>query len=189
MCEVTVIATAIAGAVSLGTEIAGGVMEGEAAKHAAQAQADDLEFQAGQEMRNAVLARRQATDTMNIGAIVGGELEAEGRNVAASAKAAFSRNDAALSGSNANLVAASEANAAKDAMRVRANAAREAWGFKREAEERTEQASRLRKAREAVLHGGYLSQVGTGIRTAGRAVNTAVSTVAGAYGGAKKAGL
>lgn len=176
MCEPYTIAAGIATAVQVGTQIAGGVMEGEAQGQAARAQADELEFQAQQERRNVELARNQASDITQRGAVAAGETEAEGRTVAAGAVAAMGGSGVdSSSGTNASVVARSETNAAVDANRIRVNAAREAWGFRQEAEQREAQAKRLRKARQEVLRGGYLSQVGTGLRTAGQVVETGAS--------------
>lgn len=184
MCEASVIIAGVAAAVQVGTEIAGGVIEGEAQGHAARAQADEIEFQAQQERRNAELARKQASDVLQIGTVAAGETEAAGRDAAGAARTAVGASGVEDTGSVANLIDTSESNAAIDANRIRVNAAREAWGFKEEARQRDEQAERLMKAREEVLRGGYLSQVGTGLRTAGRTVAIGAEYAKGAAGGA-----
>jgi hypothetical protein len=187
VCEPATITMAITGIVAAGTAIAGAVVEGEsqksAATTAANAQAEEFDFQSRQERRNAELARKQASDIRQLGATAAGETGAAGRTAAAGARTVAGASGVdSTSGTSAGVLAQSEVNAAVDANRIRVNAAREAWGFDEEARQREEQAARLQRARQTALRGGYLSRTGTDLATAGRVTQIAGNTVQGIAG-------
>lgn len=176
MCEPATIITAIIGGVSTGFQVAGAVVEGEAAGKAAQAQMDELDFQANQERRNAAAARAQARDVRQMGANAASETRAAGYAMAGEAVAMAGASGVELSGSVANLVGSSYANSEVDANRIMVQASREAWGLDAESEQREAYAKRLVEAKKAVKEGANLSSMGLGIRTGGQVFETTVQT-------------
>jgi hypothetical protein len=108
---------------------------------------------------NAILARQQAGDAMVRGAEEARSAEIAGRNTASAARVAIGANGV-TGGSTDDIAAVSAANSAMDAATIRANAAREAWGFKSEAKSQSHYAKDAKTA-------GMLGALGTGLSGAG----------------------
>lgn len=127
----------------------GSIEEGEAAYAQSRKQAQILAIRAN-------MAKSQ-------GATEAARIEAEGRDVQGMAKAqlAASGVDPTV-GSAAGAIATSGVNAAADAVRVKAMAAMEAWGFK---QQRRDVLAAGRQARRR----GYLGGIGLGLAGAGQA--------------------
>jgi hypothetical protein len=134
-----------------------------------KAQKEQADYQAKVDENNAVLATRQANDAIQRGAYEARRMEIAGRRASASAAVAVEANGlSSTSGTMANLVDQSRLNAAADADTIRANAAREAWGYKNETDELRERARQTRRA-------GFLGALGTGIAGAGSAASSYAS--------------
>lgn len=134
------------------------------------------QFDAQVARNNAQLAEYQAADALQRGASEARQIENEGRRIGESARVAIGANNVA-GGSMDQLLAVSAAEAAQDAERVRANAARAAWGFRNEA---ADQRARARMAKQA----GVLGALGTGLS----GVGAATSLMAGAFSGSGAGG-
>lgn len=108
---------------------------------------------------NAVLVDRQGNDVLNRGEGQARKIEIAGEQIDASARTIQAAGNAVgVSVDNARI--ASSLNAAADAEVTRANAAREAWGYKAQAQDLRAQASATRKA-------GFLGSLGTVLGGAG----------------------
>lgn len=114
-----------------------------------------------QQRRNAALARAQAVDALQRGGQAAGQRIRMGRRLRANALAQSIGPDGAVSYGKMNAAEASLLGTEMDATTIRANAAREAWGFESEAEERSRQAKRTREA-------GFMSSLSTGIAGGGQ---------------------
>lgn len=114
---------------------------------------------------NAVLAGYQRSDALLQGVEEASAIMRASDRITASGRAALGGSgiDANV-GSVANLQAASAIHAAQDAARVRANAARAAWGFENEAQDHLARAKQLKEA-------GFLSGLAGGINTASAGFN------------------
>ncbi len=168
MCEPTVVAGVIAGGISLGFSVAGGIKEGDEQVKRAQAQADEATFMAEQAERNAGLADRQARDSIERGFGEAGEAEVAGRQATEEGKAiAAGAGVSTTTGSTAQLLAQSGIASSIDAGRLRANAAREAWGHRFQAEEFRREKRSILRSREEILRGGYSAKELSTVRTVG----------------------
>lgn len=152
MCEPMTIAAATAATAAV---VGGGI------KIAADRRAAN--FQAAVARNNARLARAQQAQELMLGATEASRIEAAGARAASSARAIIGASGVESTvGSVANIFGASTMAAAADAERVRANAARRAWGYGAEAQNYLAQG---RMAQRASILGG----IGTGLGAAGSA--------------------
>lgn len=133
--------------IGMGLQAINSIQQGEAAYDASR--------------RNAALLSIQRGLVLQQGAKEAGKIQAQGRQVQATATAATVANslDPTI-GSAAGQIAQSGINAGSDAVRVRAQAALEAWGL---AEKRKETLAQGKAARTA----GYLGALGGGLQGAG----------------------
>lgn len=144
------------------------------ALQSAKQQKDAADYQAQVDKNNATLLGYQASDVQQRGA-----QEARAAEVAGAQTQATARTEIAAggidptSGSAANAITRSGINAGLDAARIRAQAAREAWGLKNEIQDLGASAKFRKKA-------GYLGALGTGLGGIGQA--------AGSYAASKKSG-
>lgn len=126
-------------------------------------QNDAAEYQAKVDANNVKLAKYQAGDAIQRGGYGARRAEIAGRWAQSQARAQIEAgNISSTSGSAANAITASGINAAADAAQIRANAAREVWGFQNQAAD-TAASSDLRK------RASYMNELGTGVQGIGTA--------------------
>lgn len=131
------------------------------------------DYHSAVDRNNARVAGYQRDDAIQRGAYDARRTETAGNTITAAARAEIEGNGIdSTSGSAAAALTASRVNAAADATRIRANAAREAWGFGNE-EQDLLATSRFRK------ESGYLGALGTGV--------SGIGSAAGAYAQYKQA--
>lgn len=135
-------------------------------------QLDESSFSAQQEENNAKLAMAQRADILQRGESQAARAEEEGREFASSAQAALATSG--VIGSTQGLELKSRVSAAQDAAAIRGTAARQAFGFEQEAEQRRAQAKRTR-------HAGVLGAVGTGISGFGGLAKQVGGGIAGLF--------
>lgn len=112
-------------------------------------------------LNNAMLTEYQRRDTLSRGGAEAGRVYAEGKNVGSEARAEIAAGN--VDGPSLDTaVLQSRYNAALDAARLRANAAREAWGYANQAQDLRAQARESKRA-------GILGAFGTGLSGAGQA--------------------
>ena len=122
--------------------------------------------------RNAGLARSQSADITAKGEWEASKTEAAGRDAESKALAGIAASGVALSGSAENLTVASRFNALADANRIRAAAAKQAWGL---GEEATDYLDRAAQARQA----GVLGSVSVGISGGSQILQQGMSFASG----------
>lgn len=170
----TTLALVLAG-VGTGVQVAGQIKAGRAARRAGEAQQEAAESQAELQEYNAAIADLQAKDAIERGA----EEESRFRQ---GVKVMIGAQRAGIAASNVDVGFGSaldvQADAAYlgelDALTVRTNAAREAWGFKVQSEDLRKRAEIARK------EGVYLEAAGRQAQTASR--YAAAGTLIGAGG-------
>jgi hypothetical protein len=157
MCAPAVAVGLASTAISAGFQIASTVRANNAASQQAAA--------------NARLAGFQSADVTRQGAEQAAAIERSGRAAGAAALAAVGSNNVeSTTGSVANMFAVGQANAAADAARARANAARAAWGVDQEQQDLLAQAQNARRR-------GFLSATQIGLE----GLSQAGGRVAGYY--------
>lgn len=122
---------------------------------------DQADYQAGVEKNNATLAEYARRDAIQRGAYEARDIEIAGRREGAAARTAAAASGVAGTSVD-NAAMAATLYSAVDAARTKANAAREAWGFEAERDERKSRAEMLKRA-------GYLgaaSAIGSGVGSA-----------------------
>ncbi len=126
-------------------------------------QKDAADYQSGVDLNNARLAGYRRSDALQRGASEARRTEIAGGFVADRAAVEIEGGGIdSTTGSAAKAVAASRIYAGIDADRLRANAAREAWGFEHEQKD-LEATARFRKK------SGYMGALGTGLSGIGSA--------------------
>lgn len=142
MCEPATIALIASTGLTVGGTVLGGM--------GAQAEAKQQEAFARQ---NALLSRRAAADAVQRGEAEAGKAQAEGSRAIAQARASLGASGLEMtSGSALDALATTRLNTELDAQTLRANAAREAWGYKVEAHNQDMQAEVAgRRADQAIL--------------------------------------
>jgi hypothetical protein len=129
----------------------------------AKKKAGDYEAQVAE--NNAALAEQQRKLALDQGVQDASLIRSQGRQVAGQAQAAIGASGIdGTTGSMGNIFAVNEANAAIDAERLKANAARTAWGFANEARDEKARAKMMRKA---TLLGGIGEGLGSAVNLAG----------------------
>lgn len=150
--------TALAiGSVIAGTAIsaAGNLRQGRAAQEAAESEAKREEFNAG-------VAELQAQDAIARGRQEESTLRAGVRQLLGSQRAAVASSGIEVGRGSASDVAADTAFRAElDAQRLRQNAAREAWGYEVEADDRRMAADVARRGGQAARSAGRWNAAGT----------------------------
>jgi len=147
MCEVTTILAV--GALVLG--VAGGVQQAQAQKAAGNAQE-------AQAKENAKAADVQARNAVLTGQIDEDRRRQQTRRMLATQRATFAANNVDMSsGSAADILGDTAAIGEQDALLLRANAAREAWGFKVDANNYGNQGRMAKAAGKNAATGTYLT--------------------------------
>lgn len=134
----------------------------------ASAQARQAELRRQQAERDAEVAELAAVDTLQRGSILAGQLRARGTQVAGAQRVGFAAAGIDVgSQSVVNLAAGTHMLAELDALTAMNNAARQAWGYRRRAED-------LRERGEAFAQQGGLAAAGTlltGVAQAGASLS------------------
>jgi hypothetical protein len=164
MCEPTTILMAT----SLAMTAVGGITQARAQSAAGQAQADAAKYQAQVAKNNSIMAERAAQDALARGAAAEAQQRARGRLVMGSQKTKFAANGIDLASETVEDVAASQGGLNElDALTVRENAAREAYGFRVEGSNYSSQADLLRSQAQGYKAAGQGAAVGTLLSTGG----------------------
>jgi hypothetical protein len=154
----------------------GGLVSGYAAYESGKAEADIA-------AQNERAARWQAADAYRRGAAQVGLIRTKASAAAGSARAAMAANNvASTSGSPADLLASSAVNAEMDVATVRANAAREAWGYEVEATIQRGRAKQARFRSYLGMAGGLLGAGASAAESYGRYTATQSPTGQGTGG-------
>ncbi len=144
MCEPTTIA-----AVAI---VGGGILKAKAEQDQANADAESLAFQRDME-------RMKATDALQRGGQQEGLARTKGSQVVSGAVTQIAQGGLEASGSAAKVVEDTRAISELDALTIRSNAAREAWGHRMQAEE-------YERARKAKKKQGEMAMLGSFLGTA-----------------------
>jgi glucan-binding YG repeat protein len=140
------------GALVLG--VAGGVQQAQAQKAAGQAQE-------AQAKENAKAANVQAQNAVLTGQIEEDRRRQQTRRMLATQRTAFAANNVDMSsGSAADILGDTAAIGEQDALTIRANAAREAWGYKVDANNSMNQGRMANAAAKNNATGTYLTTAG-----------------------------
>lgn len=177
------IVAGVGAAIQIGTSVFGGISEQDAIRSQTQAQISQYQDEIVAADRNAQLARWNRSDVLQRGALAAGEALAAGRRETSAAVTAAGASGAAMTGTNAGVVAQSGIASEIDADRIRSNAARQAWGYEIEEEEQLRTKRQLRRAISYAREGGHLSSVASGLRTTTNVVGGVTNAVGSIYGG------
>lgn len=129
---------------------------------AGQAESDAAKYQAKVAKNNAILAGRAAEDATARGAIEESRQRAIGRRTLGSQRTAFAANGIDLASETVGDIAASQGGLNElDALTIRANAAREAAGFRQEGANYRAQAGLLKSQAANARYAGNLAAAGT----------------------------
>ena len=149
MCEPTTIAVA-------GAAVVGGVMQGVAAKNAA-----DAEAAAGR--RNAIIAEQAASDALARGAEAAGDATVQGAALGGQQTSGYAASGVLVEeGSAARTLQDTAALTAMDKERINNNAQREAWGLEVEADNMRDAADRAEDAGQNALLSGIIGGLAQG---------------------------
>lgn len=144
------------------------MLAGTAVQAMAQKKQGDADAQVA--ANNAVVAGYQRNDALQQGAYAAGDIEAAGRRVIGTARAAVGASGVdSNAGSVPNIFTASAINASTDAAKTQSNAARSAWGYTNEVQDSL---AKSRMAKQA----GYLGALGTGLGGIGSAASAYASS-------------
>lgn len=146
MCAPLAAVPAIIAGISAATTVAGTVVSANAQASAGEAQAKGSEFQARQDARNAELAERAATETEARGGREANQVRAAGRRMQGAQRVAYATSGVDVSsGSALDALADTAMMAELDAQTVKANAAREARGYRAQGSQFNQQAAFARE--------------------------------------------
>jgi hypothetical protein len=170
MCAIAAIPALIGLGISIASTATATGLQAGAASKAGAAEAETAE-------RNARLARAQRNAEIQRGGYEARRVEAEGRRVGAAAVTQVAKSGiSTTSGSAAGAPLVSAMNAQADADRIRAAAARQAWGYE------TQQVDYRARAREA-RRAGFLGALSSGISGGAQIGQAVVSSPAWGYVG------
>lgn len=175
------ITAATAASISMGAAAVGGIASAFGAIQQGKAQASQLKFQAAQNRNNAIVARRQSDDAIKRGEVAE---EAQRRNtqqIIAKQRVGFAARGIDLGSDNVVETLADSAQFGElDALTVRSNYAREAYGYQ-------VQASNYSASADNDLLGAKNAKTASYI-TAGTSLLSGASSVAGSYADYKRLG-
>jgi hypothetical protein len=169
--------------IGLGTQVVGQIRAGQAAKKAGEAQREASESQAELAEYNAAVADLQAADALERG-------QEEEHRFRAGVRVMIGTQRAGIAASNVDVGFGSaldvQADAAYlgelDALTIRTNAAREAWGFKVQSEDLTRRAEIARREGVFLEAAGRERQTASRIAAAGTLVTGGGSLLEARYG-------
>jgi hypothetical protein len=145
-------------AASAGASAIGSVKAGNASKRAGQAEADVANSQADLSLANADLADQQAADAEARGAVAENEYRTQVRGLIGSQRAGFAANGVDVGfGSSVDVQADAARLGELDALTIRSNAAREAWGYKVQAWNDRQSSLIQRKGGQMAIEAGKAS--------------------------------
>lgn len=153
--------------------VGGVMMAGSAISAYGQYQAQDAQLD--QARNNAVMADNQASDAITRGALAEEQQLARTRQMLGTQRAAIGASGVEASGSAGRLLDDTAAIGAADAMTIRNNAAREAWGFRVETNNFRNQARMLKSQKRMTVLTGLTGSASSGLR--------GYSSAGGSFGG------
>lgn len=178
----TMLALTLAG-VSAGVQAVGSVKAGNAAKRAGEKRQEAAESEAQLADYNAAVAALQATDATQRGAQDEQRFRSGIRQVVGSQRAGFAAGNIDVGyGSAVDVQADATFLGELDALTIRTNAAREAWGYSVQAEDYRKRAEITRKEGVAVAAAGREEQKASRFAAAGTLVGTGASLLEARYG-------
>lgn len=149
----------VAVGIMAGAALVGGVMNGMAAKDAAEANADAAR-------RNAELAQKAADAALQDGEQDAAKVVMQGEALEGAQRTGYAAGGVVVDqGSAAQMVESTEALTAIDVETIRNNAQREAWGLRTGAANMLEDASAMEDAGQLALWSGIIGGVGSGAST------------------------
>ena len=159
--------------ISLGTTLLGGVLQARAQQQAGQAQQASANFQAQVARNNQIVAERQAQDAILRGAGLETEKRFETQRLIGQQRAALAANGVVVSqGSALDITAGTAGLGELDALTIRNNAQREAFGFRARGAGFAADATLLQtqgeQANRAARSASFGTLLGTGTRFAGQ---------------------
>lgn len=182
MVGLTALAISLAIA-STATQVYGAVKQGQAAKKAGEAEQAAANDQADLSDYNAGIADLQATDAITRGTNEENKYRTQVRGIVGQQRAEFAGANIDVGYGSAVDVQADAAQLGElDALQIRTNAAREAWGYKVQAEDYRKQADILRKTGVNALAAGQANASAAFIGAAGTALGGAGSLLLNKYG-------
>jgi hypothetical protein len=138
---------------SIGLNMAGGLIKGQAEKQAAEANAQTADWNAG-------IADQAAADAIARGSVKEGQIKLAGSEVASKQTVALASSGVdTQAGSSVTTAETTGGLSALDALMARNNAAREAWGYKVQASQYRRQAAITRATGQAQAVGSVLGGV------------------------------
>jgi hypothetical protein len=161
----------------------GAIRQARASKKAGEAQQDAAESQAGLADYNAAVAEVQAKDAITRGAEDEHRFRSSIRTLIGSQRAAFAASNVDVSFGSAVDVQADAAELGElDALTIRNNAAREAWGYNVQADDLRKRAEIARKEGVYFEQQGRAAATGAYIGAAGTILGSTTSYMAQRYG-------
>jgi hypothetical protein len=167
--------------IGVGMSIAGAVQNARGAKKAGDAANAAGESEAKRDEYNAGIADLQAQDALARGAVDESRFRTSVRGLIGSQRAGFAAQGVDVgSGSAADVQADAAYLGELDALQIRSNAAREAWGYRVEAADN-------RMAADVARKGGQAARTASRYQAAGTILGTGASLAMQRYGWDKKA--
>jgi hypothetical protein len=182
MVSLTTLAIVMA-ATSTATQVYGAVKQGQAAKKAGQAGQAAADDQASLSDYNAGVAELQATDAIARGTDEENRYRTQVRGIVGQQRAEFAGANIDVGYGSAVDVQADAAMLGElDALQIKTNAAREAWGYKVQAEDYRRQGQIQRKTGQQLAAAGNANASAAYIGAAGTALGGASSLLLTKYG-------
>jgi hypothetical protein len=155
------------GSIMMGMQVAGAVTSAQGAAQQSQATKAAYEYQSAVSSNNAQLAQWQAQDALQRGAQAEQQQRLKTAQLKGSQRARLAANGVALDeGSALNVLQDTDYMGGQDAMTIRDNAAREAWGYRTQAGNYASDASMLQSRADAedpdrAMFGSLLGSAGS----------------------------
>lgn len=182
MVGLTTLAIVLA-ATSTGVQVYGAIKQGQAAKKAGEAGQAAANDQASLSDYNAGVAELQAGDAIARGTEEENRYRTQVRGIVGEQRAGFAGANIDVGyGSAVDVQADATMLGELDALQIRTNAAREAWGFKVQAEDYRRQAEITRKSGDNIAAAGRANQTAAFIGATGTALGGASSLLLTKYG-------
>jgi hypothetical protein len=171
------------GLIGEGVKAVGDIKAAGAQRDAASAVAAADESQAELSDYNANVAKQQAQDALDVGAQQENQYRTQVRTLIGSQRAGFAANNVDVGfGSAVDTTADAAKLGELDALQIRTNAARQAWGFNVQAQDLTTEAGIQRKQGAAAIAAGNAQATGTEFNAATSVLGGTSSLLMAKYG-------
>jgi hypothetical protein len=170
-------------AIGTGVQVYGAIKQGKAQKAAGAAQREAADSQAGLSDYNAQVAELQASDAVDRGAEAESRYRSQIRGAIGSQRANIAAGNIDVNYGSAVDVQADAAFLGElDALQIKTNAAREAWGYKVEAEDYRKRAEITRKSGVYLEKAGQQAASASYLQAAGSLIGGTTSLLQMRYG-------